>query len=73
MAQVVSTAELGRELVSALRDVNQQIEQIKDRAHAMDINPHQLRDASGNFTLSPMLSAKAQLLHGITLINQKDK
>lgn len=71
MAQVVSKIELGQEIVSALRDVNKQIEEVKDQAHAMDVAPYKLKDYHGDFMLSPLLASKAQLLHAVALINQK--
>lgn len=73
MAQIVSPMELGKELVQTLREVNSQIDEVKDAAHAMGTSPYKLVDHYGNHKLAPLLTAKAQLLHGIALHNQKGK
>jgi hypothetical protein len=63
--------EIGRELVKTLSLVNEQINEIQKEAAQMSIPAGKLRDEHGNYVLVPMLAAKAQLLHALTLINQK--
>lgn len=69
----VSPIELGRELMTTLREVNVQIEEVKDRANSEGIIPYKMRDAAGNFVLAPLLVSKSQLLHSLALLNQKGK
>jgi hypothetical protein len=68
---VVSTMELGRELVLTMQQVNEQIEAVKRAALVSGIPVYDMRDANGSFVLAPLLAAKAQTLHALTLINKK--
>lgn len=65
--------ELGRELSRTISQVNRQIDIVTKGAEDMRISPYDLRDAHGNFIMVPLLGAKAQLLHALALINQKDR
>lgn len=69
---VVNRMELGRELMRTLTQVSRQIEAIEKAANKDGISQYSLRDTNGNYILTPLLAAKAQLLHALTLINQKD-
>lgn len=68
---VVNRMELGRELARTLSQVNQQIEAIKKDAEGRSVDPYQLRDVSGNWILVPLLVSKANLLHGLALVNDR--
>lgn len=70
---IVSPIELGRELVKSLGQVNSQIQSVEQQAREMGISVHDLRDTTGNWVVVPLLAAKAQLLHSIAIINQKEK
>jgi hypothetical protein len=70
---IVRELELGRELVTALNEVNEQQEAVRKVALEVGCFSYQLRDTNGNFMMAPLLAAKAQLLHGLVLINRKEK
>jgi hypothetical protein len=69
---VVNRMELGRELVRTLHQVGRQIETVERDAKKKGVSQYSLQDTNGNYMLSPLLTAKAQLLHALTLINAKD-
>lgn len=69
---VVRGMEIGREITKTLAQINLCIEEVKAEAQKMDSEAHKLRDANG-FVLPPLLAAKAQCLHALTLINQRGK
>jgi hypothetical protein len=69
---IVDKMNLGRELVRTLSQINNQIEEVKDQAENSEIDPYRLRDTSGNWILIPLLGAKAQCLHALAIINQRD-
>ena len=54
-----------------MAQINAQIEEIHSQAKRMGIPAVKMRDASGNYVLSPLLAAKAQTLHALVLVNQK--
>jgi hypothetical protein len=70
---VVNRMELGRELMRTLSQVGRQMESLEKEAKKRDVSPYDLRDPMGNYMLPPLLSAKAQLLHALALVNQKDQ
>lgn len=65
--------ELGRELARAMGEVSEQIRVVNKKADEVGVSPHDLRDANGNYMLTPLIVAKAQLLHAIVLVNQEPK
>ncbi len=67
---VVNRMELGRELMRTLSQVNRQMEKVDKEASKLNISPYCLRDDGGNYMLTPLLAAKAQLLHALALINK---
>lgn len=69
---VVNSMELGRELSKTISQINQQIYEVDKAALAMNIMSYQLRDSNGGWVLAPLLAAKAQTLHALTLINQRN-
>lgn len=68
---VINRMELGRELARTLSQVNQQIEVVKKEAERLGVDPYQLRDVGGNWVLVPLLVSKANLLHGLALVNDR--
>ena len=68
---VVSRIELGRELARSLAQVNRQIEAVSKVAAQEGIEPYNLRQPDGSWVLTPLLVAKANLLHGLTLVNDR--
>lgn len=69
---IVDKMNLGHELVRTLSQINNQIEEVKTQAEASEIAPYRLRDTQGNWILIPLLSAKAQCLNALAIINQRD-
>jgi hypothetical protein len=69
---VVNKMELGRELFKTIAQINEQIEVVSKSAEELNVKPYNLLDDRGNFVLSPLLAAKAQCLHALALINQRD-
>jgi hypothetical protein len=55
-----------------LLDVNKSIAEIERQAKRMGTEPHIIRDEHGNWTLTPLLAAKAQLLHSLVLLQTKE-
>jgi hypothetical protein len=69
---IVNKMELGRELFKTTAQINAMIDRVEKDADEMGINPIDLKDNKGNWVLVPLLSAKAQCLHALALINQRD-
>ena len=70
---VVNKMELGRELSKTVIQINRVIEDVRQQAGEMEIEAAKLRDSNGNWVMIPLLAAKAQSLHALALINQKEK
>jgi hypothetical protein len=68
---VIQGMEIGRELSRTLIQINQQIDEVRKEAEKGDVSPYRLRNADGNWVLVPLLAAKAQALHALTLVNQR--
>jgi len=69
---VVNKMELGRELFRTISQINQQIDEVVKEAKTLGIQAWELRDPKGGFILAPLLAAKAQCLHALAIINQRD-
>jgi hypothetical protein len=69
---VVNKMELGREISTTIIQVNKQIEAVREQAHRAGVDAIRLRDTNGNWVIIPLLAAKAQCLHALAIINQKD-
>jgi len=63
--------KLEKEILDALGAVEMQISAVKHEALRMGISPHDLRDTSGGWALSPLLAAKAYLLHGMIVLTKE--
>jgi hypothetical protein len=62
---------LRQELMEAYGDVQRQISAVKDNAMSMGLEPHEMRDPVGGWVLIPLLAARVQVLHSLTLLNKK--
>jgi hypothetical protein len=62
---------LREELMKTYREIGRQTDEVNKIAKDMGIEPHQLRDTSGNWLIVPLLVARVQILHSLTLLNQK--
>jgi hypothetical protein len=69
---VVNRTELGREIMRAFNQISRQVEVLERDAAAQNVNPYQLQDVTGAYQMIPLLTAKAQLLHSLVLINHKE-
>lgn len=62
---------LREELMASYREVSNQITVIKENAEKVGIDPMRMQDTSGAWVLVPLFVARAQILHALTLLNQK--
>lgn len=58
---------LDQELKLSLRQINNQMEEIRKECVERHIPPVTLRDTSGNYIWTPLVVAKANVLHALTL------
>lgn len=59
--------DIEKELVENLVALNQQIQSLHSTARKLGVEPYELVDKRGMSILSPLLVAKAQVLHALTL------
>lgn len=57
---IINPDILRRDTMHLLRQIDDQIEEVKMEAHKMGIASSKLRDSSGNWVMIPLLQAKAQ-------------
>jgi hypothetical protein len=69
---IVNRMELGRELFRTSVLINAQIEEIKTKAKDGGFEATKMRNVDGTYTMIPLLAAKAQVLHALAIINQRD-
>lgn len=53
--------------------VDLQIEEVKELAKSMGLPPQKVRVTDGTWAMTPLLVAKVQLLHALTLLNLDNK
>jgi hypothetical protein len=70
---VVDKMELGRELFRTIAQINRVIDEVKTLAEREGVDPVIMRDKNGIWVLAPLLAAKAQCLHALAIINQRDR
>lgn len=58
---------LDQELRLCLKQINSQIEQIRQQAEISKIPPVTMVDDKGNYIWAPLVVAKAQVLHSMTV------
>lgn len=68
----VNRVELGREIMRAFNQIARQIEALERDAAGQNIPVYKLQDMNGSYQMAPLLAAKAQLLHAVVLLNQKE-
>ncbi len=59
------------DITHTLSLINDQIDEVERLAEDMNISSVQVRDETGNWTLGPLLVAKIQALHALTLLNKE--
>jgi hypothetical protein len=69
---VVNRVELGREIMRAFNQISRQVEVMEKDASDQNVSPYKLQDVTGAYQMVPLIAAKAQLLHALTLINHKE-
>lgn len=62
--------DIAQELALCLKQVNNQMEEIRQEAVQSNIPPVKMRDANGGYIWAPLVVAKAQVLHALVLVNQ---
>jgi hypothetical protein len=67
----VSPNELRKETVATLKAVELVITSVEDEAHIRNVPPQNLVDQNGSRVMAPLLLAKVQCLHTLTLLNEK--
>lgn len=65
---IVNQDSLRRDTVALIRDIDKQIEEITRYAKQINVEPHRLRDAQGNWALTPLLQAKATAYNTLVLL-----
>lgn len=61
-----------QELDLTLRQINSQIEEIRQEAVRTSTPPVTMKNSHGDYIWAPLVVAKAQVLHGIILLHDKD-
>lgn len=59
--------------MESFRAVERQIDVVIKEAVKMEISALEMRDNNGGFVMIPLLAARAQVLHALAILNQKDK
>ena len=57
---IINEDIMRRDTIQLLNQINQQIEEVKQQAADMGIEPHKLRDGNNNWVMIPLLQAKTQ-------------
>lgn len=66
----VSPDALRKEVVALLRQIDDQIAEIRREAYSQKIRPTDLRDNNGSWVMSPLLLAKAQAYSTLVALNE---
>lgn len=64
--------ELNQELNKALIQIKKQMEELRQEAVRLDFPPVKMRDERGVYIWADLVVAKAQVLHAIALLHDKD-
>ena len=70
---VINDDILRRDTVRLIAQINTQIEEVTKSAQDMGCLPHQVRDADGGWTLTPLLQAKAVAYNTLVLLQHPKK
>jgi hypothetical protein len=65
------SAQLKLQLMSTLRDVNAQVDEIIKEAKKMGVKPVEIRHSDGTWALTGLLIAKAEILNGLAVLEAK--
>lgn len=64
--------ELDRELRLCLKQINSQLEEIRQEAVRTQTPPVTMRDSKGDYIWAPLVVAKAHILRSLFMITEKD-
>lgn len=70
---IISQDILRKDTIALMRQVDVQIEEVRKTAEELGVPPEKMRDSSGNWVMSPLLMAKAQIMNTLVLLNQPRK
>lgn len=70
---IISPDILRRDMVQLLKQVDAQIDTVKQEAARIGVDPLEMRDTQGNYVMSPLLLAKVQALAALVQLNSSDK
>ena len=68
---IINDDLLRREAVQLIRQIDQQIEEVRRQAAARGLAPHVLRDEHGNWVMIPLLLAKTQAYAMLIQVQKK--
>ena len=68
---IINDDILRRDVIQLLKQIEHQIGQVNHQAKQMGIEPHQLRESNGSWSLTPLLLAKAQAYSALVLLHTK--
>lgn len=57
---IINKDSLRRDVIAIIKQIDAQLDEVKEEASRMGIPPQKMRDTNGNFVMSPLLLAKAQ-------------
>jgi len=57
---IINKDSLRRDVIAVIKEIDAQIDEVKEQAARMGVPPQKMRDMNGNFVMSPLLLAKAQ-------------
>ncbi len=67
----ISVRILRMGLIETLQGVEHQMSVIFRQSEELHTEPSRIQDSMGNFKLTPLLVAKAQILHSLVLLNKE--
>lgn len=68
---IITPDILRRDTIALLKQIDLQISQVQREATRMGIEPHQLRESDGSWSMTPLLLAKAQAYGTLVLLQTK--
>jgi hypothetical protein len=68
---IINNDILRRDTIQLLKQIEAQISEVHEEARRMGIPPEKMRDANGNWVMSPLLLAKAQTYGMLVLLQIK--
>lgn len=68
---IISPNDLRRDLVQLIKSINDQIKEIEIEAEEKHIPSAKMRDSYGNFSMTPLLLAKAQAYGALVRLNDQ--